>query len=205
MVNLRKSTEEIIKEFKQGHDREANFKLLFERYYDQLYRFFQRKRMSAEDSRDLSQEVFISVLKGIEGLRDESRFQNWLFKIARNIYKNELERRKAEKRNAKEVSLGEERHAANERLTVAEQIADVEASPMEALLEKESKRKLSEAIQKLPPQMRRCVQLRVVKGLSQAEIAAIMGISVNTVKAHLHQARKLLREKLDQHFTGMKL
>ena len=72
---------------------------------------------------------------------------------------------------------------------------------MEALLEKERRDKLDEAIQSLPPQMRRCVQLRVIKMLSLAEIAAVMHISINTVKAHLHQAKKALKEELDQHFT----
>jgi DNA-directed RNA polymerase specialized sigma24 family protein len=48
--------------------------------------------------------------------------------------------------------------------------------------------------------MRRCAQLRVVQELSYAEIAALMGISVNTVKAHLHQAQKNLHAQLSSYF-----
>jgi RNA polymerase sigma-70 factor (ECF subfamily) len=204
VVKIEKSTEDIIKELKRGRDREANFKLLFDRYYDQLHRFFQRKGISPEDCRDLTQEVFVSAYKGLKGLRNESQFQNWLFRIARNIHKNEIERRQAKKREAKEVSLEGARSELNDSRGRAEQIADSDPNPIDALLEKEGRHKLSEAVRRLPPQMRRCVQLRVVKGLSHGEIAAIMGISVNTVKAHLHQARKTLKEKLG-HLTGMKM
>ena len=76
---------------------------------------------------------------------------------------------------------------------------------MEALLEKERREKLTEAVKRLPPQMQRCVQLRIQKGLAMAEIAAVMRISVNTVKAHLHQARKVLKEELGQHFNDNEL
>ena len=98
MVELKKkTTEEIIEELKRGRNREANYKLLFERYHDQVYRFFQRKGMAREDCRDLTQDVFVSVHKGLQGLRDQAQFQTWLFKIARNIFSNELERRQAKR------------------------------------------------------------------------------------------------------------
>jgi RNA polymerase sigma-70 factor (ECF subfamily) len=67
-------------------------------------------------------------------------------------------------------------------------------------LEKEKLEKLREALVHLPQQMRHCAHLRVVHDLSYAEIAAVMGISVNTVKAHLHQAQKALRTQLSSYF-----
>jgi len=65
--------------------------------------------------------------------------------------------------------------------------------------------KLREALVQLPQQMRRCAQLRVVHDLSYVEIAELMGISVNTVKAHLHQAQKALRAQLSPYFEEIKL
>ena len=161
--------------------------------------------MPPEDCRDLTQEVFVSVHKGLKGLRDETQFHNWLFKITRNIFKNELERRKAKKRGGRAVSLGENQKEFDEHDEAAQKAADPNPSPMEALLEKERREKLREAIQDLPPQMRRCVQLRVVKGLSDSDIAAVMAISINTVKAHLHQARKVLRESLGKYFSDTEI
>ena len=67
-------------------------------------------------------------------------------------------------------------------------------------LQKEKLEKLHEALVHLPKQMRHCAQLRVVHEMSYAEIADLMGISVNTVKAHLHQAQKALRAQLSSYF-----
>ena len=67
---------------------------------------------------------------------------------------------------------------------------------MERVLQKEKLKKLREALEELPPQMRRCLYLRIVKEQSVQEIATIMGLSVNTVKAHLHQGRRALQAKL---------
>lgn len=187
-----KSTETILEELRQGLSREANYRLLFERYHDQVYRFFRRRGMSQEDCRDLTQDVFVSVYKGLKGLRDQTHFHSWLFQIARNILKNELERRGAKKRTGAKLTFEEQ------SVSAEPQDATQKASPMETLLEKERRKKLADAIEGLPPQMRRCIQLRVLKGLSVAEIASVMRISINTVKAHLHQARKALKEELGQ-------
>jgi len=202
MVELKKkTTEQIIEELQQGLNREANYKLLFERYHDQVYRFFQRNGMAREDCRDLTQDVFVSVYKGLKTLRDQTQFQTWLFRIARNIFKNELERRQAKKRTGRVLSLEERQGETDEGAAL-----DGKAlSPMAALLEKERREKLTGAVKGLPPQMQRCVQLRILKGLSLAEISAVMRISTNTVKAHLHQARKVLREELGPHFNDSEL
>jgi RNA polymerase sigma-70 factor, ECF subfamily len=206
MVELKKkSTEAIIEELRQGRNREANFKLLFERYHDQVYRFFQRKGMAREDCRDLTQDVFVSVYRGLNGLRDQTQFHSWLFQIARNIFRNELERSQAKKREGRVLSLEDKQSKSGEPPAVARKVTDLRADPMEALLEKERRQQLTEAVQGLPPQMRRCVHLRVVKMLSTAEIAAVMGISVNTVKAHLHQARKALREDLGRYLADREI
>ena len=206
MVELKKkTTEQIIEELEQGLHREANYKLLFERYHDQVYRFFQRKGMAREDCRDLTQDVFVSVHKSLNTLRDHSQFHTWLFRIARNIFANELERSRAKKRTGRVLSLEERRSKTDEEPGVARKAADPGTSPMEALLEKERREKLTAAVTGLPPQMQRCVQLRILKGLSMAEIADIMRISINTVKAHLHQARKVLKEELGPHFSDSQL
>ncbi len=202
MVELKKkTTEQIVEDLKRGLNREANYRLLFERYHDQVYRFFQRKGMSREDCRDLTQDVFVSIHKGLKGLREHSQFHNWLFRIARNTFRNELEKRRAKKREGRLLSLEDKQTKSPEQRASESKVTELKSGPMEVLLEKERLEKLGSAIKDLPPQMRRCVQLRVLKALSIAEIAAVMRISPNTVKAHLHQARKVLREGLGRDFS----
>ena len=195
---------ELIREIRQGQNVEENFHWLFERHYAQIVRFFRRKGFDPEDCRDLTQETFVSVFKGLGELRQEEQFESWLFAIAHNVWCSVLEKRSAQKRSATLLSLdagGE----TDERLSLAERIPDEGTDPLGIALEQERLEKLQGAMRHLPQQMNRCVQLRVVHEMSHAEIARLMGISVNTVKAHLHQARNSLRTQLSSYFEEIEV
>ena len=195
---------ELIREIKQGLNVEDNFHWLFERHYAQILRFFRRKGFPPEDCRDLTQETFVSVYKGLVALRQEEQFESWLFAIAHNVWCSLLESRAAQKRSAIVLPLEAEADA-DGRAPLIARLADPSVDPLGVALEKEKLEKLREALQLLPQQMRRCAQLRVVHELSYAEIAALMNISVNTVKAHLHQAQKVLRARLSSYFAELKV
>ena len=194
----------LIREIKQGLNVEDNFHRLFDRHYAQILRFFRRKGFDPEDCRDLTQETFVSVYKGIRELRQDEQFESWLFAIAHNVWCRMIERRSAQKRSLTVVSL-EQEGGSDEQLPIADRVADGRADPFTVTLEKEKLEKLSEALEHLPQQMRRCMQLCVVHQLSYVEVAALMNISVNTVKAHLHQARKVLRTKLSSYFDEIEV
>lgn len=76
----------------------------------------------------------------------------------------------------------------------------ISVDPLEETLRDESRRLLREAVGELPPSMRRCVQLRIDRSLKYREIAAILMVSVDTVKTQLHQARQRLKGDLEKHF-----
>jgi len=195
---------ELIREIKQGLNVEDNFHVLFDRHYAQVLRFFRRKGFEAEDCRDLTQQTFVSVYKGLKDLRQEEQFESWLFVIAHNVWCSLIETRAAQKRSATLVPLETESES-DERPPLIARIADSGADPLTVVLEKEKLEKLHEALQHLPQQMRRCALLRVVHNLSYGEIAALMGISVNTVKAHMHQAQSVLRAQLSSYFDELKV
>ncbi len=197
-------TAELLQEIKQGLNVEENFRRLFGSYSAQVHRFFQRKGLRPEDCRDLTQETFISVYRGLKDLRQEEQFEHWLFAIARNVWRSLVETQTARKRAATLLPLEAEGEIGDQP-PLAARITDPGADPLAVTLEKEKLEKLREALQQLPEQMRRCAQLRVVNDLSYAEIAALMGLSVNTVKAHLHQAQKNLRERLSSYFEELEV
>ncbi len=190
---------EVIREIKQGLNVESNFHRLFSRHHGQILRFFRRKGFDPETCRDLTQDTFVSVYKGLKDLRQEEQFESWLFAIAHNVWCSQIERQTAQKRSVMLLSLEGESES-DDRPSIAARVADQSADPLTVALDKEKLEKLSEALQQLPQQMRRCAQLRVVHDMSYAEIAALMGISINTVKAHLHQAQKALRTQLSSYF-----
>jgi len=198
------TTVELIREWKRGCGRERQegiFEILFERYSRRVYLFFQRKRLSAEDCYDLTQETFFSVFKGIGDLRQEETFEGWLFTIAHNVFGSRIEQGEAQKRKAHLVSLDYSLIGQEDELPLAARTADSLPDPETSVLDNEKLEKLHAALTQLPEQMRRCAQLRFVNDLSYQEIAALLGISIGAVKAHLNHARGKLREQLRGYFS----
>ena len=194
------ATEELIVELKAGKNAQENFRVVFETYYGQIHRFLRRKGLHPDDCRDLTQEVFLSAYRKLGDLREPSQFEAWLYKIALNTYRNRIEQNSAKKRFANLVPIEEEISGLEDSYSACAASIDPRGNPMEATLEKERLDILREALHQLPAQMRHCTQLRVLNELSYPEIASEMGISINTVKAHLHKAQKVLREKLRAYF-----
>jgi RNA polymerase sigma-70 factor, ECF subfamily len=177
-----------------GIDVEESSRKLYELHYRKVLNFFRRKGCSPEDSSDLTQDVFSRVFKAIDTFRRESRFERWLFEIATNAFRNYLRGRGADKRDAVELSI--DVSVEDESAQRVPELAAEEANPLESMIEKERRAKLRAALEGLPPQMRTCCLLRYKKGLKYQEIATVMKISIETVKAHLHQARKRLIDLL---------
>ncbi|HEV7518716.1 MAG TPA: RNA polymerase sigma factor, partial [Thermoanaerobaculia bacterium] len=100
------------------------------------------------------------------------------------------------KREAQEVPLDE---AAEEPGGAASPAG--EAGALDGVLSEERSQVLHHALAELPCQMRRCVELRVHQDLRYREIADLMQVSIDTVKAHLYQARQQLKSKLAGYFA----
>lgn len=190
------------------------FRALFERYYLSLPSFFSRKGISKDDSLELAQETFLRAYQSLGSFRGEASEASWLFTIASNVWKNALRGRAAAKRSAAEVRLDESRTEASLEAQESEDAPEsptlqtsrlkaAEQDPLDQALRSEQTRLLYEAIEDLPPQMRRIVMLRIVQDLKYSEIAAVAQVSVQTVRSQLHAARERLRSQLKEGFPGL--
>jgi RNA polymerase sigma-70 factor, ECF subfamily len=177
-----------------GAPREEDFRRLFDLFYPRLVHFFARRGFPPQDCLDLTQETFLGIYRGIGSFRRDSRFETWLFSIATNAYRKRLRWGVADKREGQEVPLEPDGTTRNEP-------RDESPPPGEDVLRKERSRLLREAVEKLPDQMRRCLVLRVYQEMKYREIAALLRLSPETVKVHLFQARKRLREELGPYFA----
>ncbi len=198
--------EPLVQRLRDSTGREESFRTLFDRFYWPLFRFFEHRNFSPEESQDLIQETFLRVFRGIESFRGDARWEHWLFRIAANTAVKELRRRLAAKRAGRLVPLEGEEVGDSPAEAAGGSPRGAEAPvPLRQLLSKEMTERLSRAIDGLPPQMRRCVRLRVLQDLDYDEIAESLQISPSTVKVQLFKARKRLQLELGDTFADFNL
>ncbi len=175
-------------EVQQGNSRA--FETLMHKYYPRLLNFIFRFVGRRETAEDLTQEVFTAVYNTASRYRPKSKFQTWIYTIARNISLNELRRHKKGTVSLDETVSCED--GERER-----QIEDTSTrKPDEEILHEEMAALVRSAIHALPESQRMAVILCRYDGFSYEEIAQTMGISVQAVKSLLSRAKKNLRNKL---------
>ena len=173
------------------------YRTLFDRYYRSVFYFFIRRGFDTEECRDLAQETFLNVYKGLDSYKKQAGFETWILAIARNLWFNRRRRAGAQKRFGVELSLdvGDEDALPNSLPTPI--VLSSSRSPEEECIDSERREQLRAALEQLPPQARRC-QLLQLEGLKYREIADILGISIQAVRSHLFQARQRLEQVLKE-------
>lgn len=176
-----------------GVEIEESFRRLVQEYGAAIEQFFRLRRFSPEEAEDLAQDTLLNVYRGIHTFRHDASPKTWLLGVAKHVWHNELRRRSAVKRTAMEVPLGDPEDG-EEQVSLL-----IEADELiNALLHEERRRLIVQELRKLPPQMRRCMLLRVLQNLKYEEIASVLRISSQTVRSHLFQARQRLKQMLEE-------
>ena len=178
---------ELIELFQNGDT--AAFDTLFTRYQKRTYRLVQRFVSNPEDASDLTQDAFIRAYQGLGDFKSQCQFYSWLYRITVNLCIDFLR-----KKSRSEVLLYDSDDSGE--LPMAN-IADPRSeSPAKALENKELRAHIRRAVRRLPPKQRQIFILRHWNGLSLKDIAAVVGRSDGTVKAHLLHAHRNLRKHL---------
>lgn len=166
----------------------AALEVLLVRYQPHLYRFGLRMCGNAEDAGEIAQESLIAMARSVRSFRGDASVSSWLYTIARRFCIKK--RRRSKFAPVREESLDEPAGDA------ARRVADPAPGPEQAAANRELDVALTRAIHALEPPHREVLLLRDVEGLSAAEAARVLGISVDAVKSRLHRARVAVREKL---------
>ncbi|MFY9820902.1 MAG: RNA polymerase sigma factor [Thermoanaerobaculia bacterium] len=189
--------EDLVTQIQAGVDVDRNFEELFKHFQPQLIGFLLSRGLRRELCEEITQEAFSRVFTEIKGFERRSSFKTWLFSIVKNLYLNERRRNQASKRDGREVPLEEEMGPeTEERRSVAPALVSPEPGADAEVLRREQSAKLRKEVEEMPPQMQRCFLLRVYQDLKYREIAVVMDIKLDTVKAHLGQARARLEREL---------
>lgn len=151
--------------------------ILFERYHVRIYNFFLRLTADRPLSEDLTQELFLRILKYRQTYRGESKFSTWAYQIARNLHIDQLRSSRPEMpiddlyEEAPCPRPGPEKKAENGQET------DL----------------LSRALERLPLRKREVLLLSRFQNLKYGEIAGLLACSVESVKVQVHRSLKELR------------
>ncbi len=166
----------------------------FERFVEAraaaFHGFYRRLGARAGEAEDLTQELFLRLVRHARRYRPQERLEAFCFRIARNAWVDHQRRRAL--RPVREADLGDAEDAP--RSTERAQAGEAEQDPLE--LREEADRLLA-ALEHLPETHRAVFELGLIQERPYPEIAELLGIPVGTVKSRMHHALKKLRALLD--------
>jgi RNA polymerase sigma-70 factor (ECF subfamily) len=170
--------DELIARARQG-DREA-FADLYQRYLPMMYAYIRARVFDQADAEDLTEQVFLRAYQTISRYRPRGwPYSAFLYRVARNLVIDHV-------RRARKTVPAEE----------AEARPDPSPSADEALIQQEDRRRLKQALDRLPPDYQDVIRLRLLLSLPTATAAVWLGRSEGAVRVLLYRAVQALRREL---------
>src|SRR5574337_388767 len=170
----------LVEQAKQG-DNEA-FDVLASKYRSKIMHLLSRLIDDPNEVLDLTQETFIHAFKSLSTFRGDSVFYTWLYRIAINTAKNYLKLQEHRVPNIDididTIDLGHEHEHLEESKT-----------PESILMRDEMETAVMNVLMKLPQDLRTCIMLREIAGLSYEQIAQKLNCPVGTVRSRISRAR----------------
>lgn len=181
---------DIVEKAKNG-DSDA-FGKLFEISYNKAYYTALKITKNEHDAQDLIQDGYVKAFTSLSSLKDNSKFISWLNCIVANNCRNYLVKKKPST-----FSQFEDDDSDFDFVDTLED-EDEGVLPESVVDSKETKRMVTECINKLPEQQQICVMMFYYDELSVKEIAQALNIPEGTVKSRLNKARNTLRKEFEE-------
>ena len=177
--------EELVARSRTG-DAES-FNELISRWERPIYALAYRVIGREEDARDVTQETFLRAFRGLAAFKGQAKFSSWLYRIALNLCRDWIRRKK----RSPMATLPED--------IELEDLAS-DTGPTETVEDLVSRRELSELVEaamaRLPEEQRTAIILKEYHGMTFQEIADLQGCPLSTVKTRLYQGLSVLRREL---------
>jgi RNA polymerase sigma-70 factor (ECF subfamily) len=166
---------------------EEAYEALIGRFQEPVYNLACRLTGNTGEACDIVQEVFLKVFRNIGHFRGQSALKTWIYRITVNEAWNH--RRWFSRHQKQEVGMNEEEGGR----TYEESLRDSGRSPFQMAADRETRKLLEQALAKVNPKFRTAVVLRDIEDLSYEEIAAVLDVSLGTVKSRILRGREALR------------
>jgi RNA polymerase sigma-70 factor (ECF subfamily) len=166
------------------------FELLVRRHRDSVFHFVLRSVQQRERAEDLTQDVFMRVIRSAQRYERTAKFRTWLFTLARNICVDESRRARHRNMASLDASVSDDEPGA----TFVDMVADPSPRGGAGQLSRDQfMERLEQGLAALPDEQREVFVMRHSEGLRFPEIARIVGTSENTVKSRMRYALATLR------------
>lgn len=182
-------------ELAQKGDRDA-FRQLVEKYQRRVYSICYGMLKNADDSMDVSQEVFVKVYRYLEKFNFQSTFYTWLYRITVNMCIDHI------RKNQRVKNVEYDDGIAREDVSDHVMPSQLGLNPDKVYGQKELREKMLVALESLGEKHRTILILREVDGLSYEEIAEVLNISKGTVMSRLFHARRYFQEAISEYMEG---
>ncbi len=170
------SDEMIMEAVKNGDLQQAS--LLFERHQKPVFNFLARMAMDRDIAEDLTQNVFLRMIKYRNSYREGNKFQSWIYQVARNVFSDHYQKEKNKRSDFIDV----------------ERLSGQIANSQEEQEQLEREKLLHQSMAKLNDEQRELLMLTRFQQLKYEEVANIMDMTVGNVKVKVHRAIQKLRE-----------
>ena len=164
------------------------FETLLNRYERKVFLFLLRKVGDRQKANDLLQEVFLRVIRSAAKYRRQSKFTTWLYTIARNLAVDELRKMSHRRHRSLNAPLSAEGGA-----SLQDRLPGKSVDGFTQTDGAEIKMRINDAIGELCDEQREVFVMRQLMNMPFKEIAAVIGISENTVKSRMRYALDHLR------------
>ena len=165
------------------------FKKLVLRHQRRAYAIALGLLRDEQDAREVVQEAFLRVHRGLDSFHGGSSFFTWLYRIVTNLSIDLMR-----KPSRRDVELDEAREIDEADIPLLSRIDG--ADPLDVIRRGEIRNKLEAALDALPVYHRGVIVMREVEGLSYEEMAEAMGVSKGTIMSRLFHARQKLQRAL---------
>jgi RNA polymerase sigma-70 factor, ECF subfamily len=169
---------------------------VFRDFAPRVYHLARRMLGNQADAEDVTQDVFLQVVRKLDTFRGESAFATWLHRVTVNAAL--AFRRKRASRDDGRLPDPLEHFDADG--LHGGPVKRWSVRPEQPVLEKEQHLVIEDAIARLPESYRHVFVLADVEELPNAEIAELLNLSIAAVKSRLHRARLMMRDALAPHF-----
>jgi RNA polymerase sigma-70 factor (ECF subfamily) len=171
------------------------FEMLVVKYQRRVERLIGRMVRDVDLVADINQETFLSAWRALPNFRAESAFYTWLYRIAVNSAKRALENLKRDPL-VLEASLNQGGDDDDRELLPSDDAQTHAETPEGLLAGKELAAAIQAAVEGLPVEHRKALELREVDGLAYEEIAQALACPVGTVRSRIHRAREAVAARL---------